>query len=206
MFLNSLEYCIICTTSITSIRPAKIRTQYLWDPSHNRTEWAIGSENPYVSQQSTRRRPCAGLMLRRRRRRRPSIKPAQGRQLKIITGSTPEQSGSPLHSIPNRLLRDGLNVSPPGSRDPLAEFFFFTSVGCNYIFCDNVPVIGKNEIRWIWFSATFVHIWTRLYYRLNWVRRTTRHRIQNSNPGGLRPSSLLLGHGSSPQYWILTSE
>ena len=28
----------------------------------------------------------------------------------------------------------------------------------------------------------------------------SRHRIRNLNPGGLRPSSLLLGHGGSPQY------
>ena len=34
----------------------------------------------------------------------------------------------------------------------------------------------------------------------------SRHRIRNSNPGGLRPSSPLLGHGASPQYWIFTSE
>ena len=29
------------------------------------------------------------------------------------------------------------------------------------------------------------------------------HRIRNSSPGGLRPSTLPLGHGGSPQYWIL---
>ena len=28
------------------------------------------------------------------------------------------------------------------------------------------------------------------------------HRIQNSSPGGLRPSTLPLGHGGSRQYWI----
>ena len=28
-----------------------------------------------------------------------------------------------------------------------------------------------------------------------------RHRIQNANPGGLRPSTLPLGHGGSPQYF-----
>ena len=47
-------------------------------------------------------------------------------------------------------------------------------------------------------------------YRLNrarietswgwWDEWDTGHRIQNSNPGGVRPSSLLLGHGGSPQY------
>ena len=31
---------------------------------------------------------------------------------------------------------------------------------------------------------------------------SSRHRIRNSSPGGLRPSTLPLGHGSSPQYWL----
>ena len=35
---------------------------------------------------------------------------------------------------------------------------------------------------------------------------SSRHKIRNLNPCGLRPSSLLLGHGDSPQYWIFTSE
>ena len=28
----------------------------------------------------------------------------------------------------------------------------------------------------------------------------SRHKIRNSNPGGLRPSTLPLGHEGSPQY------
>ena len=32
---------------------------------------------------------------------------------------------------------------------------------------------------------------------------SSRHRIQNSCPGGLRPSTLPLGHGGSTQYWLL---
>ena len=52
-------------------------------------------------------------------------------------------------------------------------------------------------------------------YRLNWVRKTYpvgemtlpfRHMIRNSSSGGLRPSTLPLGRGGSPQYWIFTSE
>ena len=52
-------------------------------------------------------------------------------------------------------------------------------------------------------------------YRLNWARRTSwgwwemnemtlsyRHRIRNLSLGGLRPSTLPLGHGGSPQYWV----
>ena len=31
---------------------------------------------------------------------------------------------------------------------------------------------------------------------------SSRHRMRNSSPGGLRPSTLLLGHGGSPQYWL----
>ena len=31
---------------------------------------------------------------------------------------------------------------------------------------------------------------------------SSRHRFRNSNPGGLRPSTLPLGHGGSPQYWL----
>ena len=34
------------------------------------------------------------------------------------------------------------------------------------------------------------------------MRLSSRHRIRNSSPGGLRPSTLLLGHGGSPQYWL----
>ena len=31
----------------------------------------------------------------------------------------------------------------------------------------------------------------------------SRHRIRNSNPGGLRPSTLHLGHGGFSQYFVL---
>ena len=31
---------------------------------------------------------------------------------------------------------------------------------------------------------------------------SSRHSIRNSSPGGLRPSTLPLGHGGSPQYWL----
>ena len=33
---------------------------------------------------------------------------------------------------------------------------------------------------------------------------SSTNRIWNSSPGGLRPSTLLLGHGGSPQYWVFT--
>ena len=83
-----------------------------------------------------------------------------------------------------------------------------------------------------WWSAHFRHVWEinpqtcpkkwnesgfrppLCTYRLNWARRTpedgemiemtlsSRHRVRNSSPGGLRPSTLPLGHGGSPQYWL----
>ena len=31
---------------------------------------------------------------------------------------------------------------------------------------------------------------------------SSKHRIRNSRPGGLRPSTLPLGNGGSPQYWL----
>ena len=31
---------------------------------------------------------------------------------------------------------------------------------------------------------------------------SSRHKIRNSSPGGLRPNTLPLGHGGSPQYWL----
>ena len=31
---------------------------------------------------------------------------------------------------------------------------------------------------------------------------SSRHKIRNSSPGGLTPSTLPLGHGGSPQYWL----
>ena len=38
------------------------------------------------------------------------------------------------------------------------------------------------------------------------MRLSSRHRIRHLRPGGLRPSTLLLGHGGSSQYSISTSE
>ena len=52
-------------------------------------------------------------------------------------------------------------------------------------------------------------------YRLNWASRTSwgwwdewddtalQHRIRNSNPDSLRPSTLPLSRGGYPQYWFL---
>ena len=35
---------------------------------------------------------------------------------------------------------------------------------------------------------------------MNEMTLSSRHRIRNSSPGGLRQSTLPLGHGGSPQY------
>ena len=37
---------------------------------------------------------------------------------------------------------------------------------------------------------------------MNEMTLSSRHRIRNSSPGGLRPSTLPLGHGGSPQYGL----
>ena len=39
---------------------------------------------------------------------------------------------------------------------------------------------------------------------MNDMTLSSRHRIRNSSPGGLRPSTQPLGHGGSPQYTSLT--
>ena len=41
---------------------------------------------------------------------------------------------------------------------------------------------------------------------MNEMTLPSRHRIRNSNPGGLMPSTLPLGHGGSPEHGIFTSE
>ena len=41
---------------------------------------------------------------------------------------------------------------------------------------------------------------------MNEMALPSRHRILNLSPDGLWPSTLSLGHGGSPQYWIFTSE
>ena len=38
---------------------------------------------------------------------------------------------------------------------------------------------------------------------MNEMTLSSRHRIRNSSPVGLRPSTEPLGHGGSPQYWVL---
>ena len=41
---------------------------------------------------------------------------------------------------------------------------------------------------------------------MNEITMPSRHSIQNSYPGGMRSSTLPIGHGGSPQYRIFTSE
>ena len=41
---------------------------------------------------------------------------------------------------------------------------------------------------------------------MNQVTLSSRHKIWDSNPGGLKPMTLPLGHGGSTQYWIGTRE
>ena len=77
-----------------------------------------------------------------------------------------------------------------------------------FFLCRYSPLFAKNK----WNESGFRP--PLCTYRLNWARRTSwgwwddwetlssRHRIRNSSPGGLRPSTLPLGHGGSPQYWL----
>ena len=58
-----------------------------------------------------------------------------------------------------------------------------------YIFV--TPVVA-NEMKWIGEDGEMIE-----------MTLSSRHRIRNSSPGGLRPSTLPLGHGGSPQYWVL---
>ena len=62
------------------------------------------------------------------------------------------------------------------------------------------------QIKWIGLQATFVHI---IGYigpgeppEDGEMTLPFRHRIRNSSPGGLRPSTLPLGHGGSHHYWV----
>ena len=41
---------------------------------------------------------------------------------------------------------------------------------------------------------------------MNEMTLPSRHRMRNSSPGGLRPSTLPLGHGGFPQYILFTTE
>ena len=58
-----------------------------------------------------------------------------------------------------------------------------------YIFV--TPVVA-NEMKWIGEDGEMIE-----------MTLSSRHRIRNSSPGGLRPSTLPIGHGGSPQYWVL---
>ena len=107
---------------------------------------------------------------------------------------------------------------------------FFTFITCFVIITLSNSFINKTEQKKLYVQTTKYN-WNRIRieemkwnesdfrpplctYRLNWARRTSwgwwdyemtlssRHRIRNSSPGGLMPSTLPLGHGGSPQYWL----
>ena len=65
---------------------------------------------------------------------------------------------------------------------------------------------NKNEMN----RALGPLLWT---YRLNCedgeiseMTLSSRHRIRNSNPGGLSRSTLPLGHGGSSKFWVLRTD
>ena len=50
------------------------------------------------------------------------------------------------------------------------------------------------------------HLCAHIGWRMNEMTLPSRHRIRNSSPGGLRPSTLPLGHWRSPQNIFFTSK
>ena len=80
------------------------------------------------------------------------------------------------------------------------------------------PGAGPFQTQMIWMIELMGLYVTLCTYRLNWAMRTLEngemnemtlpfgHRNRNSIPGGPRRSTLPLGHGGSPRYWIFTSE
>ena len=73
--------------------------------------------------------------------------------------------------------------------------------------CDLSPlkyniVTLQNEM-----NRALDHFWAKIGPReptedveMSEMTLPSRHRIRNSSPGGLRPSTLPFGHGGSPQY------
>ena len=79
----------------------------------------------------------------------------------------------------------------------------------------------ERTVHWSWTSLFWTAGWKRKWNEwcfrkcgLNWARNTswgwwdewddTALQTQNSSPGGLKPSTLPLGHGGSPIYRIFT--
>ena len=121
------------------------------------------------------------------------------------------QSGSWLGSSQNLIDCTLARVSPL-VKNSCKSVLYFSSNPTGGL-TDKIIIPSKwNEMKWMGFKPP------SCTYRLNRIRRTSwvcemnemtlssTHRIRYSNPGGLRPSSLFLGHGGSPQYWIFTSE
>ena len=72
----------------------------------------------------------------------------------------------------------------------------------------------EEEINWLWneMNRALGHLCAHIGWtgpgephedgEMNEITLSSRHRIQNSSPGGLRPSTIPLGHGGSPQYGL----
>ena len=77
-----------------------------------------------------------------------------------------------------------------------------TNVGRFSDLTDSVYMIGRNEM-----NRALGHLCAHIGKtgpgeppEDGEMTLSSRHRIRNSSPGGLRPSTLPLGHGGSPQY------
>ena len=67
----------------------------------------------------------------------------------------------------------------------------FRTIGQSPLLCTYTGWIVPRELTsWGWWDE-----WD--------MTLTPRHRMRNSNPGGVRPSTLPLGRGGSPQFWLL---
>ena len=72
--------------------------------------------------------------------------------------------------------------------------------------------ISTQQMKWNEMNRALGHLCAHIGYtrpreppedgEMNEMTLSSRHQTRNSSPGGLRPSTLSLGHGGSPQYWV----
>ena len=158
---------------------------------------------------NTRRSPSFGWLLAHRLRRWPSSKPTLD-QLLMFSGQMTARDllirgPSRYHSL-GEVVRSGVLHWPPRNG------------GGGLLYLGQSQEEEASSLQ-SWFDRG--KKWNEsgfrpplCTYRLNWARRTswgwwddwndTVLQTQDSKfePGGLRPSTLPLGHGGSPQYWL----
>ena len=89
-------------------------------------------------------------------------------------------------------------------------------VSLDWNILNNYDIIELEEIKKSMFEYKCMHLFSKIKcifkYKCRHINAppedgkmiemtlSSRHRIRNSSPGGLRPGTLPLGHGGSPQY------